>query len=336
MRVALLASHSSYRISAFQRAADQLGIDLVVVTDATSPLVPRDIGVVDATVAADDWGVTHPAALDKRVFRAALRAAGLRQPIAGPMAGPPWIVKPANRSGGEGVHLIQTPHALLAAIASLEERYGEEPMVEEFIAGPEVIVEAIVVAGRFHVVASFDKPGPRDGPLFPETLLVGPSAVEASVVSTAAQACAAIGLTDGPAHVEIVASDPPVVLEVHARSIGGRCSTAVDVTPSLETLILQGALGLPLAFRRGVGATGVSMLHVPRAGRLVGVDGLDVASAIAGVTGVEITALSQWVEPLPQRGDYLGFIFAAAATNAEVECALRSATNALTYRFEGP
>src|SRR2546427_7953933 len=47
--------------------------------------------------------------------------------------------------------------------------------VEDFIPGPEVALEGLVVAGRLHVLALFDKPDPLDGPFFEESIYTTPS-----------------------------------------------------------------------------------------------------------------------------------------------------------------
>lgn len=68
---------------------------------------------------------------------------------------------------------------------------------------------------------------------------------------------------------------------------------------------------------------------------LRGVDGLDAAAAVPGVTGIEITApLNQPIVPLPEGESYLGFIFARRDTPAEAEAALREAHARLTLRVD--
>jgi predicted ATP-grasp superfamily ATP-dependent carboligase len=359
VRVALFVSRHSYRAGAFLDATRALGVEAVVVTDHRSPIEGEGLvhiaeldrlGGIDGVVAADDWGVPHAArlaervgligsgaeaveaTLDKRVLRTRLAAAGLRQPHQNPERGP-WIVKPVDRSAGEGVVLVNSVDERDRAVDAARVRYGHEPLVESFIEGPEVVIEGIVVDGVLRVMASFDKPGERTGPTFPETMLVAPSLHEPEAAAVAARACVASQLRQGPVHIEVVMSvDGPVVLEVHARSIGGLCSGVVATEPSLEQLIVTAALGQPLAFTRTPGATGVFMLPVPAAGRLLAVDGIDEACAVAGITGVDITALGQDVVPLPERGEYIGFVYASAPTTFAVERALREAVEWLCPR----
>jgi hypothetical protein len=74
------------------------------------------------------------------------------------------------------------------------------------------------------------------------------------------------------------------------------------------------------------------MIPIPARGMLKGVTGEDDARRVAGVTGVRITAkLGQLLEPLPEAGSYLGFIFARGATAADAERAVREAHGRLTF-----
>ena len=76
------------------------------------------------------------------------------------------------------------------------------------------------------------------------------------------------------------------------------------------------------------------MIPIPAAGVLREVLGLEQASAVAGITSVDITIpCGERVEPLPRASRYLGFIFAQAATPAEVERALRRAHSLLAFEI---
>jgi L-amino acid ligase C-terminal domain 2 len=72
------------------------------------------------------------------------------------------------------------------------------------------------------------------------------------------------------------------------------------------------------------------MLPVPRAGVLRGVEGRADAEAVPGIKGVAITIpVGHRVRPLPDGDQYLGFVFAQAATPEDVEKALLAASQRL-------
>ena len=144
------------------------------------------------------------------------------------------------------------------------------------------------------------------------------------------EACAALGLTEGPIHAELRVNERGAfVLEVAARSIGGLCSRTLRFGSgiSLEELILQHAAGLPVpSHPREPAAAGVMMLPIRERGRLRAVEGQHEAKAVPGVEGLVITIPpGEPLIPLPEGDRYLGFMFARAASPDAVEAALRRA-----------
>jgi biotin carboxylase len=251
------------------------------------------------------------------------------------------VVKPTTLSASRGVLRADGPDDVadvvrrVRAIARRAGIPGGEPLlVERFVDGPEIAIEGLLSNGGLEVLAVFDKPDPLTGPAFEETLYVTPSRLPAADVVAAnnalAAACAALGLVEGPVHGELRVSDGrATVIEVAARTIGGRCARALAFGHgrSLEELVLAQALGMPLEDRRRTeGAAGVLMVPIPGPGILVAVEGQDQARAVAGVTGLDITvAPGRFVAPPPDGDRYLGFVFARGAHPAAVEHALREA-----------
>ena len=77
------------------------------------------------------------------------------------------------------------------------------------------------------------------------------------------------------------------------------------------------------------------MIPIPRAGRLLGVRGVEAARGVAAIEDVRITIpAGEPLVPLPEGGRYLGFIFARAVGPAEVERALRHAHRLLEFDIE--
>jgi len=339
--------------------------------------VPLDavIGVDDdtavlAALAAAALGLPHNApgavraARDKFRLRRALARAGLPGPAfqrwtiaddparAAAAAPYPCVLKPTALAASRGVIRADTPAEFVAAfqrIAALLAADGaghRHILVESFLPGPEVALEGLLVGGRLHVLALFDKPDPLDGPYFEETLYITPSrhppALQAAVAASVARAAAALGLREGPVHAELrVGPGGPYVLEIAARSIGGLCSRTLRFGAgiSLEELILRHAVGLDLSglLVRERTAAGVLMLPIPRAGILYGVQGEDAARQVPGIEGLEITIpLGQPVVPLPEGDRYLGFLFARGDTPAAVEAALREAHGHLRFLIAPP
>jgi len=326
-----------------------------------------DQGVMAAALASQSLGLRHnpPLAVartrDKWAMRRALDEHAIPQPAfvavegdedgtaAAGSVGLPCVVKPLSLSGSRGVirandlgevrQAVARVHSILIAAG----RPAVEPLLlEAYVPGVEVAVEALMRDGVLEVLAIFDKPDPLEGPYFEETLYVTPSrlpeAVLGEVERRSAGAARALGLREGPVHAELrVDGGRASVLEVAARSIGGLCSRALRFGAglSLEAVILRHALGLAVADpTRERAASGVMMLPIGRAGVLVEVDGQARARAVAGIGGLEITiARGRPVVPLPEGDRYLGFLFARGADPAAVEHSLREAHSLLRVRI---
>jgi hypothetical protein len=217
--------------------------------------------------------------------------------------------------------------------------------MEAFMPGPEVAVEGLVWNGRLEVLAVFDKPEALDGPYFEETIMVAPSTLHPEMLEeverVAGLAVSAIGIANGPVHAELRITDGRVgVLEVAARSIGGLCGRTLRFGlsgDSLESLIIEQALGKPQDGRRLLGSTGVLMIPIPAGGRLAGVDGIGEVSALPHVTGVEITVpVGSRIRPVPEADRYLGFVFARAPDPKTVTDTLLAAKRMLVVLIEPP
>jgi hypothetical protein len=127
---------------------------------------------------------------------------------------------------------------------------------------------------------------------------------------------------------------------VAARPIGGLCSQVLrfglDGEITLEELLLRHATGESVDhIVREPAAAAVMMIPIPRAGILKEVRGTDAARRIPHVYEVRITAKpDQLLEPLPEAGSYLGFIFARAARPADAEAAVRAAHRELSFTID--
>jgi len=251
--------------------AERVGIDAIVAVD--------DGGTLTAALAARRLGLRHasPSAVaatrDKSLLRRLLSASQVPQPryetvVAGERElaarvmraiGYPVVVKPSSLSGSRGVIRADNDEQGAAAfdrVASISAAAGEPStaplLVESYVAGDEVAVEGLLCDGELEILAIFDKPEPLEGPYFEETIYVTPSrhppGLLADIKRVTAAGAAAIGLREGPLHGELrLRPTGPVVIELAARTIGGRCATSLLFADgsSLEEVVLASAVGGP-------------------------------------------------------------------------------------------
>lgn len=263
----------------------------------------------------------------------------------------PVVVKARRLNASRGVIRADTPQAYAQAVQWARDIQGRADrdavelglIVEHFIPGSEHALEGLLHKGRLRVLALIDKPDPLDGPYFDETLYVTPSQLapetQQEIARAVERACALAGLESGPIHAEMRVNARGVwLLEIAARSIGGLCGRMLRhaLGMSLEELILRHALNLPLPEAHHRAASGVMMIPIPERGIFRGAHGLERALAVAGISGIQITANSgQLIAPAPEGAGYLGFIFAEAASAGAVESSLRNALNLLAFDIQG-
>jgi predicted ATP-grasp superfamily ATP-dependent carboligase len=288
----------------------------------------------------------------------------------------PCVVKPTVLAASQGVIRANNAGELAAAVARIralvespEVAVTREPglaqlLVERYIEGEEVAVEALLANSELRVLAIFDKPDHSQGPYFEETLYITPATHPAlallSVEACLKRSAQALGLTHGPLHCEFrINEDGPWVLEIQPRPIGGLCARALrfietggreerhtaetqrekrdaekkEGAISLEALLVRHALGMSAAaFRRERNASGVMMIPVPQSGVLERVAGEEEARAVPGVTELHITArLHDYIAAWPEGSSYLGFLFARGDSPEFVAAALRTAHSKLRF-----
>ncbi|WP_455374717.1 ATP-grasp domain-containing protein [Kaarinaea lacus] len=258
----------------------------------------------------------------------------------------PCVIKPLNLSASRGVIRCDNAEDLKKAanrISTIVDKLAEpesksKALIERFIPGKEVALEAVLQQGKLIPIAIFDKPDPLDGPYFEETYYITPSRLDRSLQIKLCQiieaACSAYGLATGPVHAELrIDGDNIYIIEIAARTIGGECAKLIELASnrSLESIVIEYAMGLnPDAINLDI-AAGVMMIPTPRSGVLRRVEGVLNAQVVKNIKSVNLSIREgHELIALPEGASYLGFIFATAETPAETESALRQAYEKLT------
>jgi biotin carboxylase len=289
---------------------------LEVARDVDAVLPLSDAGVPTAAAIATELHMkgltldTAAMAVDKGLMRERWERDGLPQPAfrvvttrdeaarAAGEIGLPLIVKPADSGGGgRGVSVVRDPGELEWAweFARPFARNGRV-MVEGFLEGTELTVEAIAHGGEVHVLAVSDKVKP---PLRTRvaTSLNYPAALEPETLERveriASAAVRSLGITDGPAHAElIVGHDGPVLVELGARGGGGHVfSTVIEAVSGVDA-VRESARVLAgdepdLRVRRRAGC--VYRLLSPVDGVVRAIHGVEAARGLPGVLAVGVT-----------------------------------------------
>lgn len=208
----------------------------------------------------------------------------------------PCIVKPVNNSASRGVVKVNNYDELLKAYEYSSSccSEGKRVIIEEFMCGPEVSVEVLVIHGVPHVLQVTDKLT-SGAPHFVELGHSQPSQLPEKTVKQikglAEDTVLALGLYDSTAHVEIIVTeDGPKIVEVGGR-LGGdgitghlvELSTGVDLLALALDLMTGGCPTVPDATPKG---SAIRFITTKQKGILQGLQGREEALAIPGVKEV--------------------------------------------------
>lgn len=326
-RVAGVLSSSEYFIHMAARLAESLGLPSF---GAEAIQTCRDKHAQRALLFASD--VPCPRFTHVATFEQLLDAAATNQA--------PVVLKPCFGSGSVGVKLCRSRDEIVAhGRALLGEARNErgmtqspELLVEEYVEGDEYSIE--VLAGR---VLGVTRKHLGALPHFVERGHDFPAPLteqEASALERAAlRSVTALGLLDGPAHVEVRLRDSrPLVIEVNPRLAGGfipelvRLATGVNV---LEEVIRLAAGGPVSAWAPPRRSAAIRFACAPCRGVLQHVSGESAAGGVPGVVDVKLYRSAG--ERLEQHGDFrdrFGHVIAVAddaegaGRAADLACAL--------------
>ncbi len=262
------------------------------------------------------------------------------------------IVKPADNAGSRGVVLFDyemrrwEPGAQRERLFEYYKRFGEwgrktyeysrdnsrggTVMVEEYMQGPEVSVEAIVMEGTPHILAVTDK-YITPPPFFVELAHCEASRLDEGtqekIKTVAKQAIAAIGIENAPAHVEVkVTQEGPKIVELAAR-LGGDfitsrlvpLSTGIDMVGASVELAVGQKPDLTPKWQRGAA---IHFIHASEGqeGRL---SGIAVPETLYRQNGVEEIRLykkpGDSVQGTRSSNDRLGHVITTGETPEEAK-----------------
>lgn len=252
------------------------------------------------------------------------------------------VIKPVDSRGSRGVQRIaQVADLTKAFMLAREHSPTERVMVEEYLEGPQVSTESIIVNGKCFTPGFSDRNYEyleRYAPFFIENGGDLPSQLsdetQFKVRAVVARAARALGVTDGTVKGDIVVhKGEPYVIELAARLSGGFfCTREIPLNTGVD---FMGA-ALKLAVGDEVLVDELEPKHqtpviqryaFPNPGKIVRVAGAEDARRLSGIADVVITAKPGDI--IPPAGDKRPSAAMVLATGASREAALQAANDAL-------
>ncbi len=254
----------------------------------------------------------------------------------------PCVVKAPDRQGQRGLTFVRTEEELPAAIeAAIEASRNGVYIVEEYVDGPEVTVQAVSIDGVFHPLLVADRLT-ADPPAFGVALAhAWPCVSETQSPIEAARAAAeALGVRNGPTYTQIrVGEDGSRVVELAARLGGGHDAELAEAATGvkLNDLALDFALGNEACVSETQSLHGgacVLFLVAPE-GVLHAVEGREAAHAVEGVLDVRIYREPGFrIGPLRRGADRAGAVIAVGDSRDDALARARAAADEIRFVVE--
>lgn len=233
----------------------------------------------------------------------------------------PCIFKPADNSGSRGVYLVESSdNVSKALIHSRNNSRNGMVIIEEYMKGPEVSVEVLMVEGEEHILAVTDKIT-TGAPGFVEMGHTEQSQLDRDSIDKikklSGDALRAVGVMNGPGHVEIIlTNEGPKMVELGAR-LGGDFITT-DLVPlatgiDMLALVLKMACGerpdiVPL-YDKGSAIRFISAEE----GVIEEILGINEAKGCKGIVKIELLKnIGDTVPKLCSSLDRVGYVIAQA------------------------
>lgn len=230
----------------------------------------------------------------------------------------PCVSKPVDSSGSRGVRYIESYEELLESVHySFSKGRGKGVILEEYMQGPEVSCEAMVIDHIPYILQVTDKVT-SGAPHFVEIRHSQPSLLSRETIeeikNVTSSAIIALGINNSAVHAElIVTAEGPKIVEIGSRMggdfIGSHLvplSTGIDMTKATIQLALGESVDVVSSASRGVA---IHYFTVSSCGILQGISGFEIADKIKGVVDLLINVkIGDHVRTLESSNDRLGHV----------------------------
>jgi biotin carboxylase len=257
--------------------------------------------------------------------------------------GLPIILKPAAGSGSQNIHKISSLSEIPAALQDIASGYWKQgALVEKFIEGPEVSVEAVSWNGEHVIIAITDKIT-SGAPYFVELGHTMPSNLPLdtalAISNMTRQFLDSIGHRHGPSHTEIIVGESgPVIVESHTRTGGDQIFEMVDYAFGVDmfTFTLKGLAGAQeLAQPKPATGAAIRYVSLPPGRTISSALGLDEVRSSTGVVQCEFTLKpGDFVPQITNSDDRYGYVLCIGATRDEAVSNAEVALKKLKVVFE--
>lgn len=255
----------------------------------------------------------------------------------------PLIVKSPKSTGSKDVLLVKNKNQLILSIQSLLKKLpNEEILLEEYIDGPQYLVEILVQNGKVHIIAVIE----QEITLFERFIVTGYSLLGQvdkklynSLFNTVNSIIQAFNMENGACHLELRnINDVWKLIEINPRISGGAMNDIIEIGHGINLVqeTIQLMLGnKPSLNKKHYKYVYTHYLTVKSKGKLIRVTGKNRSSKYPGVEKVYIKPKKGTIlKPPTSMGHRYGYVLAASYFKTEAKKIALEAAKEISFEIQ--
>lgn len=255
----------------------------------------------------------------------------------------PLIVKSPKSTGSKDVLLVKNKNQLILSIQSLLKKLpNEEILLEEYIDGPQYLVEILVQNGKVHIIAVIE----QEITLFERFIVTGYSLLGQvdkklynSLFNTVNSIIQAFNMENGACHLELRnINDVWKLIEINPRISGGAMNDIIEIGHGINLVqeTIQLMLGnKPSLNKKHYKYVYTHYLTVKSKGKLIRVTGKNRSSKYPGVEKVYIKPKKGTIlKPPTSMGHRCGYVLAASYFKTEAKKIALEAAKEISFEIQ--
>ncbi|MCP1122500.1 ATP-grasp domain-containing protein [Bacillus sp. 3103sda1] len=255
----------------------------------------------------------------------------------------PLIVKSPKSTGSKDVLLVKDKDQLISSMQSLLKKLpNEEILLEEYVDGPQYLVEVLVRNEKVHIIAIIE----QEITLFERFIVTGYSLLGQvnkklynSLFNAINSIIQAFNMKNGACHLELRRiNDIWKLIEINPRISGGAMNDMIEIGHGINLVqeTIQLMLGnKPLLNKKHYKYVYTHYLTVKSKGKLIQVTGKDRSSKYPGVEKVYIKPKKGTVlKPPRSMGHRYAYVLAASNIKTEAKKIALEAAKEISFQIE--
>ncbi|MBJ8118159.1 MULTISPECIES: ATP-grasp domain-containing protein [Bacillus] len=255
----------------------------------------------------------------------------------------PLIVKSPKSTGSKDVLLVKDKDQLILSIQSLLKKLpNEEILLEEYIDGPQYLVEILVQNGKVHIIAVIE----QEITLFERFIVTGYSLLGQvdkrlynSLFNAVNSVIQAFNMKNGACHLELRRiKDVWKLIEINPRISGGAMNDIIEIGHGIN--LVQETIRLMLGNKPSLNKKHhkyvyAHYLTVKSKGKLIRVTGKNRSSKCPGVEKVYIKPKKgTFLKPPTSMGHRYGYVIAASYFKTEAKKIALEAAKEISFEIQ--